>query len=384
MSIFKQATKIESKLRLAIIGPSGSGKTYTALAIGTALGGSVAVVDTEHGSASKYADLFPFDVAEMHAPFQVQKFITAILEAEKAGYHTVILDSLSHAWMGDGGLLDYVDDVAKRSKSKNSFMAWKEGTPLHNNLVNAIVQSDLHVIATMRSKTEYIVEENSRGKSAPRKVGMAPIQRDGFEYEFDVLLDMDMDNNAIVQKTRCPALTGGVFGKPGEDVAGILLDWLAGAPPETSPTGTNGTGPTQHEEVEYENEPKAEKQTTPLPTDGQCSQFITWARKQDRDGGPCTDDQYKYLVGVINGITGQTTHKDVLKLMLGRDVSSENVPSYALTDKLLDWLPAELGNEKQNTKRANENYNPQYAACVRKLHETIMENSGQKKLIEEG
>ncbi len=118
-------------------------------------------------------------------------------------------------------------------------------------------------------------------------------------------------------------------------------------------------------------------------TDEDSSKFITWARNQDREGGPCTEDQYKYLVDVINGITGQTTHKDVLKLLLGRDVSSENVPSYALTTKLLDWLTSSTGSEKQNTWRANENYNPQYAACIRKLHETVMENSGQHKLIEE-
>jgi hypothetical protein len=120
-------------------------------------------------------------------------------------------------------------------------------------------------------------------------------------------------------------------------------------------------------------------EATEQPTEEDCSKFITWARKQDRDGGPCTDDQYKYL----DGITSQTTHKDVLKLLLGRDVSSENVPSAAVTKKLLDWLPAEIGSERQNTKRTNENYKPQYAACIRKLHETVIENSGQKKLIEE-
>jgi len=232
MSLFQKAVKSESKLRMAISGPSGSGKTYTSLAIGTGLanGGSIAVVDTEHGSASKYADIFTFDVANMHAPFHPDKFIAALHDAEQAGYAVIILDSISHAWSGTGGVLDIVDEAAKRSKSGNTYMAWKEGTPVQNQLVDAIVQSGIHVIATMRSKTEYVLVDTGNGKQAPRKMGMAPVQRDQFEYEFDVVLDMDVDNNAIVTKTRCPALTGKVFPKPGADVADILRSWLAGAP----------------------------------------------------------------------------------------------------------------------------------------------------------
>jgi nicotinamidase-related amidase len=238
MSLFQKAVKSESKLRMAISGPSGSGKTYTSLAIATALanGGPIAVVDTEHGSASKYADIFAFDVANMHAPFHPDKFIAALHDAEQAGYAVIILDSISHAWSGTGGVLDIVDEAAKRSKSGNTYMAWKEGTPVQNQLVDAIVQSGIHVIATMRSKTEYVLVDTGNGKQAPRKMGMAPVQRDQFEYEFDVVLDMDVDNNAIVTKTRCPALTGKVFPKPGADVADILRSWLAGAPaPEPRP-----------------------------------------------------------------------------------------------------------------------------------------------------
>ncbi len=229
--MFKQAVKHESKLRLAIAGPSGSGKTYTALAIASALGGPVAVVDTEHGSASKYADLFGFDVLEMEAPFHPDRFIQAIREAAAAGYKTIILDSLSHAWNGQGGLLELVEDAQKRMKTANSFAAWKDVTPIQNRFVEGIVAAPIHVIATMRSKQEYIQDRDERtGKTTVRKVGMAPVQRDGFEYEFDVFLDMDVSNNAIVSKTRCPALTGKVFNRPGADIAGILIDWLHGAP----------------------------------------------------------------------------------------------------------------------------------------------------------
>lgn len=245
MSLFKKAVKSESKLRLAITGPSGSGKTYTGLSIATALadGGPVAVIDTENGSASKYADVFEFDVAEMHAPFKPEKYVAAINEAAAAGYKVILLDSLTHAWSGTGGLLDIVDEAAKKAPSKNTYMAWKEGTPLQNQLIDAIIQAPIHVVATMRSKAEYVIEQNERGKSAPKKVGMAPIQRDGMEYEFDIVLQMTLDNDAIVEKTRCSAIAGRVLAKPGKDLANILKTWLSGASAEPAPQPAKPTQP---------------------------------------------------------------------------------------------------------------------------------------------
>ena len=226
MGLFQKAVKSSAKLRLAIAGPSGSGKTYTSLSIASHLGEQVALVDTEHGSASKYADLFSFDVATMSAPFAPDKYIRAIAEAAQAGYKVIILDSVSHAWNGNGGILSLVEEAGKRNKSSNSFAAWADVTPIQNRFIEAIVSSDIHIIATMRSKQEYVQERDSNNKTVIRKVGMAPVQRDGFEYEFDVFLDMDADNNAIVSKTRCPDLAGRVFAKPGADVAEILANWL--------------------------------------------------------------------------------------------------------------------------------------------------------------
>ena len=230
--MFKQAIKQEAKLRLAIAGPSGSGKTYTGLMIaqGLANGGKIAVVDTEHGSASKYADLFQFDVMEMTPPFHPDRFIQAIRDATEGGYSVIVLDSLSHEWSGTGGILDVIDKIAARSNSKNTFAAWKEGTPLQNKLIDTIVSCDLHVIATMRAKQEYVIEEDERGKKVPKKLGMAPVQRDGFEYEFDVVMNMDIENQGFIVKTRCPELAGGVYKKPGKDVSDILVSWLTGSP----------------------------------------------------------------------------------------------------------------------------------------------------------
>jgi hypothetical protein len=233
---FKKAVKYNSRLRLALAGPSGSGKTYTALTLATALadGGEVAVIDTERGSASKYADLFTFDVNELEN-FNPQNYINAIHEAEQADYAVLVIDSLSHAWNGPGGLLEQVENITKRSNSKNSFNAWGEATPLQNRLIDTITRSKLHIICTMRTKTEYVIEPNAYGKSAPRKVGTAPVQRADVEYEFDVYGDMDIDNTLIIHKSRCPEMSGAVIAKPDAQVAETLKRWLSGIPAPERP-----------------------------------------------------------------------------------------------------------------------------------------------------
>lgn len=225
MSKFQKATKAQSRLRMALIGISGSGKTYTGLALATRLGERVAVIDTERGSASKYSDIFNFDVMELDS-FSPQTYVAAIKSAEEEGYDVLLIDSLSHAWSGKDGALEQVERVAKRTQSSNTFGAWREVTPTHNQMVDAILSAKCHVIATIRSKTEYVQEKDERGKTQIRKVGLAPVQRDGLEYEFDVVADLDMDNTLIIGKTRCPQLAGQLFQRAGEDVADILKSWL--------------------------------------------------------------------------------------------------------------------------------------------------------------
>jgi hypothetical protein len=255
---FVKATKKQSRLRLALIGPSGAGKTFTALRVATGLGGRIAVVDTERGSASKYADRFSFDVMELER-FSPKDFVAAIHEAEKAGYDVLVIDSLSHAWMGKGGALEMVDEAAKRSKSGNSFWAWREVTPEHNALVDAMVRSRCHVIATMRSKTEYVIEAGPNGKQTPRKVGLAPVQRDGMEFEFDVVGDMD-EASFVVTKTRCPSLAKAVLKEPGEALGQQLREWLTdGAPVPAAPS----PAPAADETVGYGYD--AEKPIATLP-----------------------------------------------------------------------------------------------------------------------
>lgn len=225
--MFQKATKKSARLRMALIGVAGSGKTYTALSIASHLGKKVAVMDTELGSASKYSDIFDFDVMEPET-FNPKTYIDAIQAAEEAGYDVLILDSLSHAWAGKEGALEQVDKVARRTQSGSNFGAWRDVTPLHNAMVDAIIGSRLHIIATMRAKTEYVQEKNEKtGKTSVRKVGMAPVQRDGLEYEFDVVADLDQDNNLIVGKTRCPGIAGMVVNRAGREIAAKLNGWLS-------------------------------------------------------------------------------------------------------------------------------------------------------------
>ncbi len=225
MSMFKPAQKTKAKLRLALTGPSGSGKTFSALAIASGLGGRVAVIDTEHGSASLYADRFRFDSVSLES-FSPDVYVEAIRDAEAAGYEVIVVDSLSHAWMGKDGALEQVDRASLRSGSKNSYFAWRDVTPKHNALVEAIVQSKAHVIATMRAKTEYALDRDDKGKMVPRKIGLAPVPRDGMDYEFSIAGELDLAHHLSITKSRCSELAGRVVPDPGADLANVIRTWL--------------------------------------------------------------------------------------------------------------------------------------------------------------
>lgn len=222
---FKRAVKKNLYARIALIGVSGGGKTYTGLQIAKHLAGNkrVAVIDTEHGSASKYADLFNFDVIELTS-FAPRLYRDAIYDAVKAGYGCILIDSLSHAWMGKDGVLEYKDIVAARA-GKNNYTAWREAGSEQTELVETILAAKIHIVVTMRSKMEYVQEKDERGNTQIRKIGLQPVQRDGMEYEFDLIADMS-EGKLIVDKTRCSKLDGKAFNRDGEACARIFLDWL--------------------------------------------------------------------------------------------------------------------------------------------------------------
>lgn len=204
MSMFKKATRQAAKLRAAICGTSGGGKTYGALLLARGLAGEtgkIAVIDTERGSASLYSDLVDFDVAELAPPYSPARYRDLIVAAAKE-YDVLVIDSLSHAWAGEGGVLEMHDNATKAARGGNSYTAWRDVTPQHNALVDAILAAPCHVITTMRSKTAYELQDNN-GKKAPVKVGLAPVQRDGMEYEFTLCLDVSVTGHvATASKDR--------------------------------------------------------------------------------------------------------------------------------------------------------------------------------------
>lgn len=238
----KKASKSQSRARVALMGPPGSGKTFSALNMAQHMGARVILIDTERGSASKYADEFDFEVLELDT-FNPKTYIAAIRAAEEAGADVIIIDSLSHAWIGKDGALEMVDKATASATNKNSFTAWKEVTPLHNQLVETILRAKAHVFVTLRTKTEYVIEPNERGRLVPRKVGLAALQRDGIEYEFDICGVLDTDNNLTITKTRCRALSPNeIIRQPGKNVSDKLKAWLTdGAPLADAPESGDTT-----------------------------------------------------------------------------------------------------------------------------------------------
>ena len=217
----KRAVKYGSKLRLALYGPSGSGKTLTALKIAEAMSKKrVLVIDSERGSASKYADLHEFDVIELDS-FHPNSYIEAIKAASQSPDHDVlIIDSASQEWDGSGGALEMAG---------HNFANWAKVTPLHNAFVDAMLSVKMHVICTMRAKEEHVMEQVN-GKTHVKSVGLEPIQRKGMIYEFDIVAALDLDNVLTIAKTRCSELQNKVFPRAGSEIAEVMGRWLDGIP----------------------------------------------------------------------------------------------------------------------------------------------------------
>ena len=223
---FKPAQRKRAKLRLAISGTSGAGKTYSSLLLASGITpwNKIAIIDSENGSAELYAHLGEYSVLTLQPPYDPEKYVAAIKLAEQKGFEVIIVDSLSHAWSGEGGILDQQGKATETKYKGNSWAAWRECTPKHNTLVEAMLKSSCHVIATMRSKTEYTqITEN--GKPTIKKLGMAPIQRDGVEYEFTTVFDLSIDHIAVTSKDRTGIFDGKYF-KPDAATGQKLLSWL--------------------------------------------------------------------------------------------------------------------------------------------------------------
>lgn len=223
---FTQAIRKQAKLRLALTGPSGSGKTYSALLLAQGLGGRIAVIDTERGSASLYSHLVQFDTLELNPPYTPERFTEAIHAAEEAEYNVLIIDSITHEWSGTGGCLELNESIAKSKFKGNTWSAWNETTPRHRAFLDAINQSEMHIIATMRSKTETAQTEEG-GRKRVAKLGMKAEQREGTEYEFTVVLDIVHEGHfATASKDRTGIFTDRDPQPITKTTGEVLLDWL--------------------------------------------------------------------------------------------------------------------------------------------------------------
>lgn len=226
---FAKASKERCKLRIGLDGPAKSGKTWTALVIATACiqkwGGRIALIDTERESASKYGDIFDFDCVNLDS-FSPDVFIEAIKVATAAGYTVLVVDSLSHEWMGTDGILQQVE----AAPDKNRFAAWRLPSLKHQRLIDALLQAPLHVVCTMRSKMAYSEEDDPArpGKKRIVKLGLQPVQREGIEYEFDILFSLSHEHDCVVTGSRCPEMPSGKASNcPGTEFFQPMLDWVS-------------------------------------------------------------------------------------------------------------------------------------------------------------
>jgi hypothetical protein len=244
MNKFNRATRHKMFLKLGITGPPGSAKTYSAirLAIGLANGGKIAVLDSENKSASLYADRFNFDTLDISPPFTEAKYIEGINAAVSENYEVLNIDSFSHAWQAT---LDYKAGLDARGG--NSYVNWNKAGARFNEVLAAILQSRIHIICCMRSKMDYVLEPDIRGKIVPRRVGLAPVMRDNIEYEFSTVFDGDLDHFVSVSKDRTGLFVDKRF-QITEETGRELLAWLNSAPapeevptPLTSSTSTDGS-----------------------------------------------------------------------------------------------------------------------------------------------
>ena len=222
--MLRQASRQKAKIRLGLSAVSGGGKTYSALLIAKGLANGdfskVAIIDTENGSADLYSHLGPYNVFTLKAPFSPERYIEAINICQNSAMEVIIIDSITHEWDGFGGILSIAD-----SMTGNSFTNWSKITPRHNAFIQAILQSNCHMITTVRRKQDYEMTTNSQGKLVPQKVGLKEVTREGFEYELTLNLELDTKHNASCSKDRTELFSGKPDFVPTEETGILLLKW---------------------------------------------------------------------------------------------------------------------------------------------------------------
>ena len=245
----QKAVKSRVKLKVGVQGPSGSGKTWGALALARNMWpeSKICLIDTENESASLYADRWDFDTIPLRAPFTTDRYIQAIDAAIDGKYDVVIIDSITPQWDGEGGILRRKEELDRRPGA-NSYTNWATFTPEHEKFKQHLVQSPIHLICTMRSTQEYAMSEKD-GKKKIEKLGMSPIQRAGFSYEFSIVFDLQMDHIATVDKDRTGLFDARTFSLSDPKVAKEIKNWLESGKVVQEPAPTPVKAETKPEPV---------------------------------------------------------------------------------------------------------------------------------------
>lgn len=332
--LFTEATRENALLRMAITGVTGGGKTYTAIGLATyLLGGTerdpsmkkrIAVIDSERGSAALYAKGRPWHFSHLRLErFEPETYVRAIKAAEEQGFEVIVIDSLSHEWAGTGGALEQVD---KSAKNGNTFVAWGGVTKRHNAVIDAIMGSSVHVIATMRSKMAYEQSEKN-GKKTVEKLGLAVVQRDGIEYEFSIVGDMDLNNTMTINKTRASVLQGRTYMQPGRELAGEIRAWLFDNDDVVGGNAPQAKGPTFREPAAEP--PMGKRPQQPPPPSMMADALIH--RLQNAESGATLDA----LRAEIKGIADDHKPRVIAALMTRRI-------GLALTPAMLDEIEGKI------------------------------------------
>lgn len=213
------SSKKQAKIKLALQGCAGSGKTYSALLLAYGLTNDwskIAVIDSENGSADLYAHLGRYNVLPLHDNFTPEIYIQAIEICEDANMEVIIIDSISQCW---DNLLEYHANL-----QGNSFTNWQKITPRMNAFMQKILQSKSHIVCTMRCKQDYVLNEKN-GKMVPEKIGLKAVMRDGIDYEFTIVFDINMKHQAIASKDRTNLFIGKSDFVITPVTGSIILDW---------------------------------------------------------------------------------------------------------------------------------------------------------------
>jgi energy-coupling factor transporter ATP-binding protein EcfA2 len=348
---FQKASKAKSKLRLALFGPSGAGKTFSALRLATGIvtkaGGKIAVIDSERDSSSLYADKFEFDNVSL-VKKDIEEYVNFIDMAAKQNYSVLIIDSLTHAWQE---LLEDIDRVAKAKYRGNTWSAWSDGTPKQKRLINALLSFPGHIIATMRVKTEWILSEKN-GKSVPERVGLAPEQGKGIEYEFTILGEITPDHTCFISKDRTGKYQDKILKCIDESFGEELIEWLNTgiepkpiAPlPEEKKDSSNDAKPTE-EKKDYTKEVAKLKTLEKLAewwnklTYGQKNDAIEAKNKRKSE----LEAETKEKAGNPNNVAGP---KEFYNRLLNNITEKSTIEELEKVDRLMEEMPSDDPDRK--------------------------------------